>query len=295
MFKARLVFVHGRAQQGKSEDELKEEWLAALRPALGTRQSILDDVEIKAPFYGNRLAELVDSLGAAAPDDIIVRGDPASIADDYRAFMGEYLEAIRRGEGISDEQVNAEANIPVTERGPQNWPWVLAIIRTLDRIPGLDGDMIERILRDVWIYLERRTVRDDINEIVSPAFDTKLPVVCVAHSLGTVVAFDILKARTDGRVPNLLTLGSPLGLNIVRKALAPIGHPKVVGNWFNARDKRDVVALYPLTPEHFDIDPTVNDYSAVRNRTANAHGISGYLSDPTTVDAIYNALRQAKA
>lgn len=289
MAEARLVLVHGRAQEGKSEAELIKEWMTPLRAALGTRAHVLDGVEVIAPFYGDRLIELVRSVGEALPDDIIVRGG-ADVEAGYRAFLGDQLEAIRQMEGISDEQIAAEAGLDVMKRGPQNWPWVVAIIRTLNGIPGIDGDMIERFLRDVWIYLERRSIRDIIDAMVKPAFDTDLPVICIAHSLGSVVTYNILSSSSSGRIPLLVTIGSPLGLAISRRALAPITHPSMVDRWFNARDARDVVALYPLTAAHFDVTPPIEDYSEVRNRTPNAHGISGYLNDAVVAEQLYEAL-----
>ena len=293
MAKARLVFVHGRSQQGKSEAALIKEWSEPLRQTLAARVSILDQVEIVAPFYGDRLMELLRSLGDALPDDIIVRGPELVIDESYQQFLGETLDEIRKREGIPEEQVAEEAGADVIERGPQNWPWVLALVRTIDRTPGLDGDMIERVLRDVWIYLERKAVRQAINGIVAPTFDTDLPTVIVAHSMGSVVAYDILRDRSSGSIPQLITVGSPLGLKIAREALAPTTHPPTVGHWFNARDTRDVVALYPLAAPHFSVDPAVTDHSAVRNRTPNAHGIAGYLSDAKTVDQLYEALLRA--
>ena len=298
MTRARLVLVHGRAQQGKSEGELIEEWMGPLRETLGARASCLDDVEITAPFYGKRLIELLARMGDPAPEDIIVRGpaggdlvdDPFYDEESYKALVGEWFDAVRETEGISEERVSEALGGEYLERGPQNWPWVLAIIRTLNRIPGLDGDMIERVLRDVWIYLERRSVRKEIDAIVAPAFDTDLPVVCLAHSLGSVVAYHIVKGRSVGKVSNLITVGSPLGLRICREALAPIKHPSIVGRWFNARDRRDVVALYPLDGKHFSISPAVTHFDGVRNRTSNAHGISGYVTNAEIADEMYRAL-----
>lgn len=298
MYRARLVLVHGRAQQGKSEKHLIDEWMTPLRETLGTRASCLDGVQITAPFYGDKLIELLSSLGDPAPSDIIVRGAPdAGAAGDpfygeesYKALMGEWFDAIREGEGITEERVSDLCGDGYQERGPANWPWVLAIIKTLNRVPGLDGDMIERFLRDVWIYLERRSVRREIDAIVAPAFETEMPVVCLAHSLGTVVAYHIIKERKVGKVSNLITVGSPLGLKICREALAPIKHPQVVQRWFNARDRRDVVSLYPLDAKHFAIDPSVIHFDDVRNRTPNAHGISGYVTNTETVDEIYRSL-----
>lgn len=293
MIRARLVLVHGRAQQGKSEAALIEEWMAPLRIVLGERASCLDQVEIRAPFYGDRLIELLTAIGEPAPGDIVVRGP--ELYDNDRAYLhllGQHLEELRSREGIADAQLINGSAIELIERGPQNWPWVLAIIRALNNIPGIDGDVIERVLRDVWIYLERRSIRKTIDAIVAPAFDTDLPVICVAHSLGTIVAYHVLSGRTAGRVSLLVTLGSPLGLEISRRALAPIRHPQIVGGWYNARDRRDVVALYPLDSKYFPVSPAVANFDDVRNRTSNAHGISGYLSNPDVGEQIYRALSQ---
>ena len=125
---------------------------------------------------------------------------------------------------------------------------------------------------------------------MAPAFQTDLPVVCIAHSLGTVVAYHILNNLSDGRVPQLVTLGSPLGLDICRRALAPIRHPKTVERWFNARDRRDVVALYSLDAAHFPIEPVIKNCDDVRNRTANAHGISGYMNNSDVADELFRVL-----
>lgn len=290
MTKARLILIHGRAQEGKSESELISEWTKPLRDALGSRETVLNDVEVVAPFFGDTLAHLTSTLGAAVPEDILVRGTAETINDDYRRFMAEAIEDILIREGISPEAISAYAGIEVTARGPQNWPWVLATLRFLDNIPGLDGDMIERCLRDVWIYLERSTVRKSINAIIEPAFDTDLPKVVIAHSLGTVVAFEMLKDQEALSIDQFVTLGSPLSLSIVKRALAPVRHPSAVRNWFNARDERDVVALYPLSPPHFVIEPQVTNHDGVRNRTSNSHGISGYLSDERTADVVHKAL-----
>ena len=230
---ARLVFVHGRAQQGKSSAGLIREWSQPLRGALGSDAALLDQVEVVAPFYGDRLDQMTRELGYAVPDDVIVRGEAEGVDAAYRRFLGAYLDELRTREDITDDQIAIEAGDAVAERGPQNWRWVLAIIRALDNVPGLDGDMIERFLRDVWLYLERRSVRQAIKEIVEPAFATDLPIIVVAHSLGTVVAYDLLRQMQHKSVPLLVTLGSPLGLSIVKRALVPVSHPACVRKWLS--------------------------------------------------------------
>lgn len=115
----------------------------------------------------------------------------------------------------------------------------------------------------------------------------------VAHSLGSVVAYNLLRreASTRGwRVPLLMTLGSPLAVTAIRRRLSPLGHPPAIDVWKNARDERDIVALRPLTSQTFPVNPEIENYSRVMNATANRHGISGYLDDPWVARAIYDAV-----
>jgi hypothetical protein len=58
---------------------------------------------------------------------------------------------------------------------------------------------------------------------------------------------------------------------------------------------RDVVALYPLDTKSFPLDPAnpaIENKTDVRNRTANRHGIAGYLDDQEVARRIYDALTE---
>jgi hypothetical protein len=55
--------------------------------------------------------------------------------------------------------------------------------------------------------------------------------------------------------------------------------PPCVGQWFNAYDDRDVVALSPLDARTFNVTPPIENKSDVLNFTDNRHGIEGYLAD----------------
>jgi hypothetical protein len=290
MTKPRILFVHGRAQGGRTGAEIEREWLAALREGLGDRAGILDGLGIDVPFYGDDLDRFTAQATAALPADLRTRGDIAGIDPEFLQFQYEVFEEARRQEGVTEDQVRANMDGDHLDRGPLNWRWVQAIMRTLNRIPGLDGDLIERFTLDVWIYLTRSIVRKAINKIVTDNIKADGNLIVVAHSLGTVVAFDILRDANRPDVPLFLTLGSPLGIEAIRKRVAPIKHPPVAGAWFNARDPRDVVSLYPLTPSFFSVTPAINNYDGVRNRSSNAHHISGYLNDATIADQIHNAL-----
>jgi hypothetical protein len=139
-----------------------------------------------------------------------------------------------------------------------------------------------------------------IDSGVSAAISPGVETVVVSHSLGTVVAYNLLRQLGEGRgwkVPLFVTVGSPLAVTEIRKSVkalaAPTQCPKCAHAWFNAMDERDVVALYPLTSSQFPLDPTtpaIENKTDVRNKTENRHGIAGYLDDKAVARKIFDAL-----
>lgn len=141
--------------------------------------------------------------------------------------------------------------------------------------------LIEAFLKDVAAYLINDVVQARVNNIVADEIGEE-PFVAVAHSLGTVVTYNVLRSAANALdCRALITLGSPLGIRGVAARLKPpLTWPTGVSRWFNGFDPSDVVALHPLDREHFDLTPEIENYGKVKNFTDNRHGISGYLSDP---------------
>ena len=151
---------------------------------------------------------------------------------------------------------------------------------------------------DVYQYLHNPGIGRVLDDGVRSAFARGVETVVVSHSLGTVVAYNVLKkagAERGLKVPLFVTLGSPLGVKVVKRAVRPIGYPGCASHWFNAMDERDVVALFALDDKHFDIDPDIENKTDVDNPTSNRHGISGYLGDPEVARRIHEALTAAVA
>jgi hypothetical protein len=286
-----LVLIHGRAQGGKDPEKLKQNWLETLRFGLGReRSAILERVNVVFPFYGDTLDGFVQELGSDIPADILVRGDPPDMDEEYKAFHAKIAEEVKQGLSIGDSQVELYLTQEARERSALNWKWVQALLRAADAIPGVSARAIEGFTRDVYVYLSVSRIRDTINRIVDTAIPTSKAIV-VAHSLGSVVAYDVFqKASRSFDIPLHVSVGSPLGVGPIRRVLAPLSFPRKVGSWYNAFDERDVVALHPLDSTTFDVKPPVENYTRVRNGTENAHGIAGYLNDPTVAARIYNAI-----
>jgi hypothetical protein len=281
----RLLLVHGRSQGGKDPVKLRTEWLDALANGLKKAELALpSDVAVDFPFYGDLLDVFVRQFNLPADPAIVPKGSP--VFDEYAAFREQVALELQAKAGISDADVQAEYRGAATDKGIQNWEWVQAVIRLLDRnVTGISQTTIEVFLRDVFLYTQRDVVRIAIDQIVSDKLVPDTAVV-VGHSLGSVVAYNVLKAAAR-KVPLYVTVGSPLAIRAVRKSLNPICNPAGARGWYNAYDNHDVVALYPLDRDNFDVSPAVTNYGSVQNWTDNRHGIVGYLDDVNVAKIIH--------
>jgi hypothetical protein len=281
----KLIMIHGRAQAGKDPTALKKAWTDALGYGLlRANKTLPPGTTIELPFYADELETLLGQLNTPLAIDGNSRG---TATDADQTLRGEMLEEMAAAMGVTRDDIAREfAGAPI-QRGPANWEWVQAILRAVDRVPGLNSKAIDTFTRDVYVYLSYPGVRARIDGIVAAAF-TNEPCVVLAHSLGTVVAYNVLLARAAAPpVQRFVTVGSPLGIRAIQRHLAtPLSSPVCVGNWFNAFDDRDVVALMALDAVRFNVTPAIENKSDVLNFTDNRHGIEGYLADPVVAAKI---------
>lgn len=286
----RIVFIHGRSQQGLDQQELKTTWIETLKEgaALDGR-SIPETVNFVFPYYGDTLDQITQEFEVPITEDIQTRGSAVDFG--FLEFQAQVAEDLRKAAGISETEVDLEYGNNVKPRGPQNWEWVQAILRTLDKhAEGLVQSVLETFMRDVYLYTRFPGVSQAIDRIVIKELNRE-PAIVIGHSLGSVVAYNILQTQADSlNVPLFVTVGSPLAIRSIRDQYRPISNPRPVRSWFNAYDKRDVVALYPLDEKNFRIAPAITNFDGVRNQTDNRHGIVGYLNDKQVAARVLDAL-----
>ena len=292
-----LVFVHGRSQQRKDSIGLKKEWIDAWKEGLAKSGLGLPIAEeaIRFPYYGDTLDQMANGLSAEEAARIVVRGE--TLDREEESFMREYLREVQAKADVSDDEVSTLVEPVTRERGPLNWGWVQGILSVLDqKVPGASGASVALFTNDVYQYLHTPAINSVMNDGVRSAFARNVETVVISHSLGTVVAYNVLRqagADRDLKVPLFVTLGSPLAVKVVKRAVRPIGHPKCAAHWFNAMDDRDVVALFPLDDDNFEVDPDIENKTDVDNPTSNRHGISGYLGDKEVARRIHDALTKS--
>jgi hypothetical protein len=282
--------VHGRGQAGLKRADLQAAWVKALAEGAQALGKVVPaDIEVAFPYYGDVLENFVKRSNLPLTADVVARGGQPN--DDFLAFEADVAQSLRAQAGITDDQVLSEYGNNPRPRGPLNWEWVQAILRAIDKHGGgLSSDAIEQFTRDVYLYTTVQTVRDAVDAIVRVQLTDK-PTIVVAHSLGSVVAYNVLRADTQAlNVSLFTTIGSPLGIRAIRDQLVPLAFPAHVRAWYNAYDTRDVVALFPLDHDNFPVSPPIENYQGIRNQTDNRHGISGYLNDKHVAGKLLVAL-----
>jgi hypothetical protein len=169
----RLVFVHGRAQQGKNRDELLRLWVDA--PAEGLGAPIVPPFVGTAtmPYYGDALADWVTrespelvTYGGAAADG----GAPGEGArgQEFSAFAEGLIREMGTDYPLAYQEVAAELpDGEVVPKGPANWARVQATPAALDRKVPAAGRTALCFVADVEAYLKAPHVGRDIRQIVS--------------------------------------------------------------------------------------------------------------------------------
>jgi hypothetical protein len=117
---------------------------------------------------------------------------------------------------------------------------------------GLDQELTQAFVawffRDLDAYFTDVARHEQVIGDVSAELSGFGPRVVVAHSLGSIVAYEALWSRPHPDIDLLLTLGSPLAMpDIVFDRLAPHegprGIPPGVRRWINVTDPGDLIAI----------------------------------------------------
>ena len=105
----------------------------------------------------------------------------------------------------------------------------------LNHYPKLHETLIHKFLVETYLYLSNPDFMHEVHQrIMSHIHPTKDHII-VAHSLGTVIAYNLLHQFTNFKIQRFITLGSPLAFKVIQEKLAlPIARPpQLRGDWFN--------------------------------------------------------------
>jgi len=291
-----LVFLHGRSMQGRDPVATRAQWTGGLNR--GLTLAGLRPVDVGAawfPFYGDRFAAAMSARESLAPSalEVAALGDGPAAAEalapaepSTRSLYEELIAEAARDAGMPD--LLAAATDEAFGAG-----LIGKLKRQLDWLAGrtgLDHAVIALFFRDVAAYLDRPELRQLVLDAVRETLPASGRVVLVSHSLGTVVAMDLLTMLDPGLdVTMLVTAGSPLGMDTVYKRLLARGpnRPTRVGRWVNAFSAPDPVAIgCPLAD---DWAGQIEEF-VTSNPKERAHNMEEYLADARVAGRISQSL-----
>lgn len=268
---------------------LHREWFAPMADGVRFAGGRLAPDEVRCVSYGQFFRPPGRLLGPGLP--------PLTAADVGEGLDTELLGLWWAEAARVDDQV-----IPPDARALLRTPGaVQAALRALSGSRFFAGLALRAMVFDlhqVRRYLTEPDLRARIQRQLAQAVDEDTRVI-VAHSLGTVVAYEALCANPDWPVRALVTMGSPLGISHVvfhrlRPAPTPTGNggpprghwPGAVRQWTNIADGGDVVALVK------DLRPLFGEdvQGFLIHNGAKAHDVAPYLTAPQTGAAIHAGL-----
>jgi hypothetical protein len=194
MSKLRIVYVHGI--HGKpAEETYRAEWDAAVR-----RLSYVREIASTMMYWA----------------DIRLGLTPAEVAE-------AHAHARRRG-----------AHRFGRLRPQTNSPLGYAILLVLHAADPAIRRITKELFTEVYLYFYGRSGAQDIRDAILGRMDAMMrevrPQVVIAHSWGSVIAYDYLLHRGySGELEGLITCGSPLGQD----------YPSQVRHWLNVFDAMD--------------------------------------------------------
>lgn len=289
---SRVVIAHGVGQQSKTPEQLQAVWAPAAVGGVRLAGGALADGDVGVAFYGDLFRP---------PGRTLSVGDPRYTASDVEeGYEQELLLAWWAAAAEVYPQI-----VSPDERTLLRYPRaVQAGLRVLSGVPYFADVALRAMvfdLKQVRRYLTEPGVREQVWERLDAAVtaDTR---VLVAHSLGSVAAYEALWHHPEWPVTTLVTIGSPLAVpqlvftrlrpppDISAGVLPGTGHwPGSIVRWTNVSDEGDVVALVK------DLRPRFGDRVAchIVHNGSHAHDASPYLTSVEVGAAIRAGLEAA--
>jgi hypothetical protein len=233
---ARVVCVHGISQEYESRETLLKEWAPAVCGGVSNAGGHLSISDVDMAFYG----AMFRPPGQKKAGFQIPPFKPGDLTDPFEEALLENIF-----DNIETSTTTKEAT--KTDFGRRTVAQMLRMVANTPYFGRKAQNLVIWFLKQVHRYVSETTVRRSAQEALMTAITSDTHVI-IGHSLGSIVAYEVLCERTDLKVDTLITIGSPLGLPALLSRLLPPADkggkwPGQIRHWVNIADSADIVAL----------------------------------------------------
>lgn len=298
-----IIGIHGLANK-PDEGTLKKWWKDSIAEGLKKNCHFKEDFEFIMVYWAGRLHKICQHDDARYSFDDLYNDERYHEAE--KGALEEYHDRKRDRLAAWGLNLIGKGLEWVGKFGPLNY-----LVNRMKRKVARDLDFYhdkDRMIAipdggtgPAWQVL-RNLLQDAIRK------HSNDEIMLIAHSMGTIISYDTLRdmGRSDSpedkdiRVPNFVTIGSPLGLARVKNEIKKerdyddkdrLRTPTIVTtSWYNFADRRDVVAIDAELADDYKSnssgvavkdDLVHNDYVRPgEKKSPNPHKSYGYLRTP---------------
>jgi PGAP1-like protein len=280
-----VIGIHGLLNK-PAEEQLKEWWKQAIQEGLQRNHNLTPSFSFDMAYWADVRNPCPIALDALNEPYVLAQGSgplPRFDQDDASKFRDSVNKA---GGWLADKEKD-----------------LFGLGTHVEKLIGISFEDLDE-------YYQKQETREAIRDRLSVMLRkySGKNIILIAHSMGSIVAYDVLRMEEDSqniRVQTFLTIGSPLGLPIVGEKIIDEFHdrrtPKNVERWVNLADPGDKVALdIHLADEYQPNDAGVqvkdvlvhNGYRSPKGeKNENKHKSYGYLRAPEVSDILVDALK----
>lgn len=297
-----IVWIHGMNQQHTTAKTLLQHWLFILQQALEKCGTIEHFPYLKRhsrlAFYGDLLTRqhLENTLNASTlmpqhwPDFSFLHlvhlkhTSPAQI--EHQAEINKSPRLTLADELSFNNQIKY-----ISQLGKDLALRDLASL--INFFPKLHSSLIHRFLIEAYLYLSNPHFIQTVHTRLHEHLHGSKTNIVIAHSLGSVIAYNYLVQHPELHIQAFITLGSPLAFRAIQCHLQhPIQRPAALyGDWINFYSDVDFLSAFPLNQKPFEFDPSIINQQISTN-VAHPHLIDGYLQHPEFIHSLLSVLKK---
>lgn len=287
----KIIFIHGMNQQNYNAKSLRQHWLKIFKQGLKCSKHPhlnFNRLHIDLPFYGDLLTkhhqQNVMDLNTFLPKAWLHFPLHLQHSEEKTLEHSDFIPFL--------PHYSVSQNLPISEK----LSLFSALAKDLalkefsillNHFPKLHAQFIHQFLIETYLYLSNPCFLQEVHARILACMSTHEEQIVVSHSLGTVIAYNLLYQHPEFNIRNFITLGSPLAFRVVQEQIFhPIIRPTCIhGDWLNFYSSDDFLTTFPLINAPFDFKPPINN-QIISTFANKPHEIMGYLQHPAVVQAI---------